>query len=378
MHNGTRSRTASGGVFFHDCRPRAKAHDLAAQRDVARRLSSLLSAAYRGELAASDTLPSGGYLVPNDTLTSFEVARRLGVRSELDLFGGVVPYPFVAKKVISHGRVSPNSVVPDGWTDAFAQRVADAVLPGFSAFSLDDARRAGRLLLGQGTVRVKAAGDSGGAGQTVVRDEAELEAALGALGATIEQDGVVLERDLATVRTYSIGLLQLGADLRACYFGTQGTTPNRHGAEVYGGSAITLFRGGFDELLAHASADPELWCAVKLTRRYHDAAFECFDGMFASRCNYDVVLGEDERGQVHAGVLEQSWRIGGASGAEVAALQRLLDDPGRAPVRAETVERYGAAPDSVPPGAIVSYAGDDPEAGPIVKYTLVHDHVGSQ
>ena len=49
---------------------------------------------------------------------------------------------FVATKVISHGRVTGRSVAPQGWVDTFAERVRDAVLPGFSAFSLDDARRA--------------------------------------------------------------------------------------------------------------------------------------------------------------------------------------------------------------------------------------------
>jgi hypothetical protein len=125
-----------------------------------------------------------------------------------------------------------------------------------------------------------------------------------------------------------------------------------------------------------ASRNAELHCAAALARRYHEEALACFDGMFASRCNYDVVLGEDDRGRPHAGVLEQSWRIGGASGAEVAALQRLRDEPRLAHVRAETVERHGASPETIPVGAIVSFAGDDPEAGPMIKYTLVHDDAG--
>jgi hypothetical protein len=267
-------------------------------------------------------------------------------------------------------------VAPAGWADTFAERVRHAVLPGFSAFSLDDARRAGRLLLADGPVRIKAAGDSGGAGQSVVHDEAGLETSLAALDAAIEQEGVVLERHLASARTFSIGLLQLGPNLRVCYFGTQCNTLNRHGREVYGGSSIDMFRGGFDVLDGMASRNADLHCAAALARRYHEEALACFDGMFASRCNYDVVLGEDDRGRPHAGVLEQSWRIGGASGAEVAALQRLLDEPRLAHVRAETVERHGASPDTIPAGAIVSFAGVDPEAGPMVKYTLVHDDAG--
>ncbi len=183
----------------------------------------------------------------------------------------------------------------------------------------------------------------------------------------------MLERDLAAARTYSIGLLQLGSACAPATSAPSTTRPTATVIEVYGGSSITVFRGGFDVLEAAARHDADLHCAVALARRYHEAAFACFVGMYASRCNYDVVLGEDEQGQSFAGVLEQSWRIGGASGAEVAALERLLADPRRSCVRAETVERYGAPPDAVPADAIVSYAGNDPEAGPIVKYTLVHD-----
>ena len=44
------------------------------------------------------------YFVPSDTLTS-EAAARAGIRHEHDLFGGVVPHPFVATKTITHPLV---------------------------------------------------------------------------------------------------------------------------------------------------------------------------------------------------------------------------------------------------------------------------------
>ena len=92
-----------------------------------------------------------------------------------------------------------------------------------------------------------------------------------------------------------------------------------------------------------------------------------------SRRNYDVLHGRDARGRWHCGVLEQSWRIGGASGPEVAALEAFRADPLLRAVRAHSTERYGAhaAP---PPGAIVHFHGVDPVAGPLVKYTMVEPH----
>lgn len=364
-------------VFFHDGRPDAKAHELATQRHVARRLAALLGAEYGGDLAAGAARPNDGYLVPNETLTSLETARRLALFDDTHLFGGVVPYPFVATKVISHGRIGPGVAVPTGWSDAFPARVVDAVLPGFSAFTRADARTAGRTLLAGGPVRIKAAGSSGGTGQAVVSDEAQLVALIDSFADAIAQDGIVLERDLARVDTYSIGLLRLADGTHACYVGTQHTTRDNDATEVYGGSTLTMYRGGFDELQRHVAADAVRAHAVALARRYHEAALENYAGMFASRANYDVVVGEDAGGHPHAGVLEQSWRIGGASGAEVAALEALRAAPERVHVRASTVERHGARPDDVPAGAIVTFAGEDPQVGPILKYTVVHDEAAA-
>jgi hypothetical protein len=71
-------------------------------------------------------------------------------------------------------------------------------------------------------------------------------------------------------------------------------------------------------------------------------------------------------------VLEQSWRIGGASAAEVVALQVLADEPSRQIVRASTTELHAADVD-VPQNAIVFFRGVDDHLGPIVKYAEVHD-----
>jgi hypothetical protein len=91
--------------------------------------------------------------------------------------------------------------------------------------------------------------------------------------------------------------------------------------------------------------------------------------------NYDVAQGTGHGGAWRSGVLEQSWRVGGASGAEIAALELFHADPGRERVRASTFEVYGAAP--VPAEALVSYQGVDPQVGPLAKYTLLHSHADS-
>jgi hypothetical protein len=98
--------------------------------------------------------------------------------------------------------------------------------------------------------------------------------------------------------------------------------------------------------------------------------------MFASRCNYDVAEGRDASGRQCIGVLEQSWRIGGASGAEVAALEAMNDDPTLQTVNASTTEIHGPSV-PVPEGAILYFSGVDDHLGPITKYAELHRDAGS-
>ncbi|WP_442975362.1 DUF3182 family protein, partial [Salmonella enterica] len=100
---------------------------------------------------------------------------------------------------------------PPGWCPGFAQDVEHAVLPGYSAFTMADALEAGLRLLAEGPVRVKRPEGVGGAGQWVVTDQAGLARCIEALPAgEIAQQGLVLERNLESLETFSIGQVQLG------------------------------------------------------------------------------------------------------------------------------------------------------------------------
>jgi hypothetical protein len=90
-----------------------------------------------------------------------------------------------------------------------------------------------------------------------------------------------------------------------------------------------------------------------------------------------VVQGLDAQGRRRSGVLEQSWRIGGASGAEIAALEAFQADESLRMVRASTVEVYGE--DMEPPvGAGVYFHGSDDRVGPICKYVTLERHVDAR
>src|SRR5690606_30448836 len=88
----------------------------------------------------------------------------------------------------------------------------------------------------------------GGLGQQVVRSADELELALETLDAgALALCGLVLERQLEQVRTFSVGQVRV-AGLLVSYVGEQHLTRDNQGREVYGGSTLQLCRGGFAAL----------------------------------------------------------------------------------------------------------------------------------
>jgi len=305
------------------------------------------------------------YFVPADTLTN-NTASRLGIRDERDLYGGVVRRSFEATKAITHPLLDGASHAPPGWCAEFPRLVAGVVLDGFSVFAKEDAVRAGRKLLELGPVRVKAANGIGGRGQSIANNASDLTRVVDPLDeAEIARFGLVIEQNLIDVTTYSVGQVR-AADVVCTYYGTQHLTTNNRGVEVYGGSELIVRPGDFDALLASTMPE-DIRLAIEQARAYDDAATRCFDGLFASRRNYDVVQGCDAGGHRRSGVLEQSWRLGGASSAEIGALEAFRADPSLRTVRANSREVYGKAP-VLPPNAVVYFSGDDPHFEPFTKY----------
>ena len=345
-------------------------HEHVTRKMIARKLARLKGCSYADDYDPGARYPGAVYFVPRDTLVGVDAAGALGIASEDDFFGGLVPRPYVATKTITHPLADQAAREPPGWSAAFAREVHAAVLPGWSAFSMEDAARAGRLLLEQGPVRVKPALGVGGRGQTLVESPAALDAALDAIDpAEIECYGVALERHLTDVTTYSVGQVRV-AGIVATYFGTQKLTRDNRGASVYGGSDLTVAQGGYDALLA-LDIDDEARHAVAQARVYDGAAERCFRGFAASRRNYDIVRGRGPEGAMLSGVLEQSWRIGGASGAEIAALEAFRENPALKAVHTECSEVYGAGCAAPPARVDDLFSRSRPHGG---LHHQVHDN----
>lgn len=315
--------------------------------------------------------PTQPYLVPNATFDA-ATAHRLGVTSEDDLFGGVVPHAFVATKAISHPLVAPSAHAPSGWNDTCPQQSAGATLAGYSVYTHADALVAGRRLLTLGPLRVKRPGEAGGRGQAVATDLVTLQGCLASMdAATVESCGLVLEHNLRNPDTLCVGQVRMGG-FQMSYWGRQRMTNDNHGRPSYGGTDLTAVRGGFEELLHNLPPGPVRF-AVDQALVYDAAVRACYPGFFASRINYDVIQGINAAGEWSSGVLEQSWRVGGATPAEIAVLQAFQADVRLSTVRARCIEEFGL-PQALPAGAAVYFRGEDPQAGPLTKYALVVPH----
>jgi hypothetical protein len=227
----------------------------------------------------------------------------------------------------------------------------------------------GKRLLRRGSVRLKPTEGRGGCGQLVIADLSSLRRALDALDPRkLAEDGIVLEEHLSEVATFSVGEIRVAGTILS-YLGLQRLTTDNAGQAVYGGSDLEFVRGSLDELAASALSS-QARLAVERARAYDRAAAKYYPAIVASRRNYDVAVGVDGAGRHVLGVLEQSWRIGGASPAEVLALEQFGRQPSLKTVRAATVEVYGE-PAAVPADAMLFYHGEDAEAGPITKYARI-------
>lgn len=349
-------------------RDRRSEHEAATGRWIGERVATLLDFEYAGVHDAGARYDAPPFFVPDVTLLASD-AHELGIAGPQQLLGGVVPHAFVATKTITHPLVDGARMKPEGWSDELGRALDDVTLPGFAAFTVEDVGRAARSLFEQGLpARIKRADGIGGLGQSVATERKSLDAALAHLDPqSLARLGAVVELNLKPVKTYSVGTVALGSH-RIAYFGMQALTRNRSGLSVYGGSALSCIRGDLNDLLATLDDEAErrvLRCAI----RYDAEVSRAYPAFFASRRNYDVALGVDPSGMPRTGVLEQSWRVGGATPAEILALEAMHRDPLLSRVNVSTHEFHALV--DPPPGAQVSFRGEDPHVGPMTKYAML-------
>ena len=281
-------------VYFSRLGAPLRAHEKAILDASAQRIAELTGWTFAGDCHGRFESPQQIFYVPDDTLLTDELSA-LGIRSESDVFGGVVPYPFAKTKAVTHSLVDSRAERPDGWSESFARRVRSVVLPGYTAFSLRDIRAGAKRMLSQGPLRLKKALACGGGGQRVATTAHQVEAFVEAIPREeITQFGIVLEAELRDVSTYSVGHIKVG-DIAIAYHGIQQTATAPGGRSVYGGSRLVCVRGGWEAL--DALQMPEATRLLVTKARSYDLATREYPGFMASRRNPpDAVIdfcGED-------------------------------------------------------------------------------------
>ncbi|WLH51410.1 DUF3182 family protein [Pseudomonas tolaasii] len=360
-------------VVAHSTREGAPQHEIDTNRALARWLAQILGLKFGGSYDPALHAGRDLYLLPTQTLVGLHQARALNIKGPEDLWGGFVEHDFICTKAISHGVLSPEAKTPEGWSPLFSERVRHVVLDGLSVFALEDALPAATRLLYSGPIRLKPVHACAGRGQHVIHSLDEFEALLARPDAAqLFNDGVVLEQDLHDVITHSVGQSFIG-DHVLSYCGEQYLTKDGLGEEVYGGSNLLVVPGYYEDLLKLDLAD-DVRQAIEQAQVFDRAADEAYPGFYASRRNYDIAQGLDSDGQRRSGVLEQSWRMGGASSAEVAALQSFINHPGLRAIRVSSVETYVEQP--LPADAIEVYRGPAENSDFLLKYVTVKSYDG--
>src|SRR6476620_7266129 len=149
-----RTTMANGNVVIYSSRfgKPLQTHHKVVLDLAAKTIAKIKGYDFGGNYDPAREYPDPLYFVPDDTVLLNEA---LGVRicSPNDLYGGVVPHLFAKTKAITHGLVDRRAERPLGWCPAFAERVRQIVLPGYTVFSDHDARLAAGRMLTCGPVR---------------------------------------------------------------------------------------------------------------------------------------------------------------------------------------------------------------------------------
>ncbi|NHC54270.1 DUF3182 family protein [Pseudomonas sp. AU8050] len=360
-------------VVAHSMREGAPLHEIETNRALARWLAQMLGLKFGGSYDSALHAGRELYLLPTQTLVGPAQARQLNIKGPGDLWGGYVDHAFICTKAITHGLLSPEAKAPEGWSPTFCERVSDVVLDGVSVFALEDARPAATRLLYSGPIRLKPVNACAGRGQEVIHSLDEFDAIVARPeAARMFNEGVVLEQDLHAVVTHSVGQSFIGDHLIS-YCGEQHLTQDGQGEEVYGGSDLLVVPGDYAALLK-LDLREDVREAIEQALVFDRAADEAYPSFFASRRNYDIAQGLDSTGQRRSGVLEQSWRMGGASSAEVAALQSFINHPGLKAIRVSSVETY--VDQALPADAIEVYRGPAENSDFLLKYVTVKTYDG--
>lgn len=315
--------------------------DLITQQVLSQRFAALLNLKL---LASQDTTehpsldPNDCYYLPSHTLLQHE-AKALGIKSLQDLYGGVVPYPFLLHTTLNHPIHHPSMNSPEGWNNDLALVLQPYVLKGRSAFNTQDALWTAEGMIHDGPLRIKLTAANAGPSQWIVNNHEEVVDLLNqAQYQPFFEQGVIIEEALDNTVSFSIGQTEIGNHLIS-YCGEKEVTIDLKGQATYGGSTLSVVQGDYNELEKTLNLEKHKE-ALRMVQQYEHHIFKAYPQIYASRRNYEVLQGVNNKGQTRLGVLEYSWQADGTSIAELLALEAFAADNTLHHVRIWTKERY--------------------------------------
>lgn len=294
------------------------------------------------DLAAANGFPR--YFVPLNALSQ-PFATEQGIQTLDDLYGSVVQHHLHGHKGVLH-KLVPGGYAPAPYSRSFAQTVTPAVLPGFTAFSPEDAAQAFTELEGQGhVVRYKDPRQANCRGQAVVENADHAKWLAGQLGEHLSQQGAVLEANLRNPETFNVGLLHFDGKSYS-FIGDQRIAKDTKGAETYVGTTLRMVRGGLGQLAQAPGLDAAKQWGVRQAQTVGDA-YDHLDVM-SSRMELDVIQGTSgDSDETLSGVADPALRPGGASSAELLAIEKLRDNPALSEVSTRVDVHFGTPPKSL-------------------------------
>ncbi len=344
----------NGEIFTY--MPRERATDefvIERNQALAQYLASITGRIFAGEIFSPRRLGSGDYLLPHKPI-SLEEGRQFGIINPDQIFGAVIE-PIYAEKSIFHKTVPNAKFVPSKFPHEFATFLNDKgiVLIGYTAFSIEDVEKAYDLITDAGyAVRVKHPLGSSSTKQFRAKSKKQvLDFVRSEEVATLRKFGMILEVNLlnpndkrADVEGFSGGWTQLEGNIYS-YLGRQmfaetGTT------DRYIGTRLQMVRGSVDNL--GEVADSLVYQDVYRQLEKVAEATKLLPYLIGSRMNFDFIYGVregidgiilDESPSVY--VVEQSFRVGGASGAELVGIEYLKNNHEEASVTAVSRVHYG-------------------------------------
>ncbi len=248
-----------------------------------------------------------------------------GMQTNEDFYGALVDHLQHADKAALHSTIPEADHTPEFHSQRFAEAIQEVVLPGYSAFSREDALKAFAILFRRvGAVRLKDPRASDCDMQFTIRSEDQLRKILDIhFNPFPLETGLVLEQCVHEPRTVTGGRVILPSDTYH-FMGEQVestlTRSDGQAVKVYGGGDVTVTRGTVEY--------PDYPADQTILMHALPKAYDAYESLipFCTRLSFDMVLGHDEHGNAVQGITDPTLRVGGNDPSVIAAMKHLADD----------------------------------------------------